>query len=514
MNQKEHFLGYQANQELKNQDDLKQYLDFHVNNLGDPFVEGNFTVNSKVMEQAVLDYYANLWHAIPRDKNKNEKEQDPDAYWGYVLSMGATEGNLYGLWNARDYLGGKLLLQEKPGPWANGSSPVKPRLVYVQAEAPEDEPNAYTPIAFFSADTHYSIIKAMRVLGIQTFYEVGTEHYGTQCPINNGKWPQEVPSEGGELGHGSMDIDKLAKLVDFFAEKGYPIIVSFNYGTTFKGAYDDVAKACERLEPILKRHNLFERWVKYDKDKNLFDKRTGYWFHVDGALGAAYMPFVEMAQKRGELPGRRPNFDFRLPMVHSLSMSGHKWIGAPWPCGIYMTRVKMQIKPPDDPEYIGSPDTTFAGSRNGLSPMIFWNYLATHSYEEQIKKAIKTEELASYAEEKLNRLAQDPNNPRDLWVQRSPLSLTVLFKAASDEIVKKYSLSGETLIVKGQERHYSHIFLMESVTKELIDQLILDLGKDGGIPDQDLPPVGATSATFDDTTRPLISVPTIGRGFK
>ncbi|MEB3258243.1 MAG: hypothetical protein VKN83_08005 [Cyanobacteriota bacterium] len=30
----------------------------------------------------------------------------------YVLTMGCTEGNLYGLWNGRDYLAGKVLLDD------------------------------------------------------------------------------------------------------------------------------------------------------------------------------------------------------------------------------------------------------------------------------------------------------------------------------------------------------------------------------------------------------------------
>ena len=36
---------------------------------------------------AVLDFYARLWHAkTPHNPN------DPDSYWGYILSMGSTEG--------------------------------------------------------------------------------------------------------------------------------------------------------------------------------------------------------------------------------------------------------------------------------------------------------------------------------------------------------------------------------------------------------------------------------------
>ena len=47
-------------------------------------------------------------------------------------------------------------------------------------------------------------------------------------------------------------------LVDFFSAKGHPILVIFNYGTTFKGAYDDVQSAGEALIPILKKNGMYE----------------------------------------------------------------------------------------------------------------------------------------------------------------------------------------------------------------------------------------------------------------
>jgi histidine decarboxylase len=395
--------------------------------------------------------------------------------------------------------------------------------VYAQAPTPRDDPNAYTPVAFFSEDTPYSIIKAMRVLAIQTFYELGEARYPGECPIPtaDGRWPQEVPSTGGNDGPGTIDVDALAKLVEFFAARGYPILVSFNYGTTFKGAYDDVEAAGRALMPILERHGLLERTVYYDPaHPDRFDVRTGFWMHVDGALGAAFMPFIEMANAAGLTDRRGPNFDFRLPWVHSISMSGHKWIGAPWPCGIYMTRTKMQLRPPDDPEYIGSPDTTFAGSRNGFSSMVLWDYLATHSYEAQIAKALRTEELAGYAEERLKALQDELG--LELWVARSPLSLTIRFRKAVDELGFKYSLSGETLQVATSEgdriRKFNHVFMMEHVTRERIDSFIEDLRREGFDPTADEPvrrPVAdhVLESRSAAAARPLMHVPHTGRGF-
>lgn len=470
--QKENFLGYQANQDIEFQGETAEFLNYHVNNIGDPFTNGNFTVNSKVMEKAVLDYYAKLWNAKPRKEND---PQDPESYWGYVLSMGSSEGNIYGLWNARDYLAGRQLKVDDDSNQLGRSSYLQPKEM-----ASDTGSNAYTPVAFFSEDAHYSITKFMRVLGITTFSEMGQKLYPGQNPlVKDGDWSKtkEVPSKSGSGGPGSVDVEKLATLVRFFAAKGYPILVICNFGSTFKGAYDDVEGVQNKLMPIFKEFNLVDRKVIYeDSNGNQHeDIRNGYWIHVDGALGTSYMPFVEMAYDLKKISKRGPNFDFRLPGVNSIVMSGHKWPGAPWPCGIFMTKCKYQLFPPDDPAYIGSPDTTFSGSRNGFSAIIMWDYLARHSYDDQIKRALKCERIIKYAENKLYVLQKDYHPDLDLYIARTPLALTVRFRKPNEALVFKYSLSCETLMVGNEEREYAHIYGMTLVTEQLIDDFIKDL---------------------------------------
>ena len=466
--QKKRFVGYQVNQKMEYESDTKQFLNCHINNVGDPYTPGNFTVNSKEMEKAVLDYYAKLWHAkLPHNQS------DPESYWGYALTMGSSEGNIYGLWNARDYLAGRKLIVDKP----TANKPVRPRRQkYLKPVMQKDE-KAYTPVAFYSQDTHYSIVKAIRVLAIDTFYDVGSKYYKGKNPIDpEGSWDgyEEVPSKGGDKGFGVIDVDKLEKLVEFFASEGYPILINLNYGSTFKGAYDDVQEVEKRLMPIFKKYSLVNRKVVYDKETRQFDYRNGFWIHVDGALGAAYMPFLEMANKKDPSVKHGPIFDFRLPGVNSIVMSGHKWPGAPWPCGIFMTKVKYQITPPADPEYLGSPDSTFAGSRSGLTPIILWDYLAKHSYQKQIDLALQCDEMAEYAFKQL-KTVETSHKDLDLYVERSPLAVTVRFRKPNDKIIFKYSLSCETRKVNGVRRHYAHLFAMVSTTKETIEELVKDL---------------------------------------
>lgn len=195
--QKLNFLGYQANQKFDFKTDLSEYLNYHVNNIGDPFQSGNFTVNSKFAEPAVLDYFASLWNARwPYESNNEYSCEWRESYWGYVLSMGSSEGNLYGLWNARDYLQGKQLVvddtinERKIKASQDGMKlPSTPRYKVLKPTAHKNNLNAYTPICFYSLDTHYSIIKNMRILEITTFFEEASNK-GYICPL---KYPQDYP---------------------------------------------------------------------------------------------------------------------------------------------------------------------------------------------------------------------------------------------------------------------------------------------------------------------------------
>ena len=66
----------------------------------------------------------------------------------------------------------------------------------------------------------------------------------------------------------------------------------FNYGTTFKGGCDDVQTAGERLVKVLKKNNMYERTLVNPDNPSSLIVRRGFWFRVDGALAAAYMPFL------------------------------------------------------------------------------------------------------------------------------------------------------------------------------------------------------------------------------
>ena len=72
----------------------------------------------------------------------------------------------------------------------------------------------------------------------------------------------------------------------------------------------------------------------------------------------------------------------------------------------------------------------------------------------------------------------------NLLVGKTPLALTIRFKKPNERIVKKYSLSTATLEqrdasgVVTESRDYAHLFVMQAITKEVLDEFLRDLKND------------------------------------
>ena len=109
-------VGYPCNQDF-DYSELLPFLQYAANNVGDPFRGSNFGVNTHEFEQEVIASFADLM-GLPQEEA-----------WGYVTS-GGTEGNMYGLYMAREL-------------FPDGT-------------------------VYFSQDTHYSIPKILRVLNMRS----------------------------------------------------------------------------------------------------------------------------------------------------------------------------------------------------------------------------------------------------------------------------------------------------------------------------------------------------------
>ncbi|WP_233195835.1 histidine decarboxylase [Aquimarina sp. MAR_2010_214] len=87
-NTTQNFLGYPVSKDF-DYSELMPFLQFPLNNLGDPFSESTYRVDSRAMEREVVNFFAGLFRAQEND------------IWGYVTN-GGSEGNLYGLYLARE----------------------------------------------------------------------------------------------------------------------------------------------------------------------------------------------------------------------------------------------------------------------------------------------------------------------------------------------------------------------------------------------------------------------------
>ncbi len=83
-----YFIGYPIAQDF-DYSALYPLLKLPLNNVGDPQVESTYDLNSRSLEQEVLQFFAELFHAPVNN------------WWGYVTN-GGSEGNLYGLYVARE----------------------------------------------------------------------------------------------------------------------------------------------------------------------------------------------------------------------------------------------------------------------------------------------------------------------------------------------------------------------------------------------------------------------------
>ena len=77
---------------------------------------------------------------------------------------------------------------------------------------------------------------------------------------------------------------------------------------------------------------------------------------------------------------RAPLVTFEKP-IGSVSVSGHKFVGAPVPCGVVITRTRYVEALANNIEYLNSRDATIMGSRNGHAPIYLWYTLTRKGYE-------------------------------------------------------------------------------------------------------------------------------------
>jgi histidine decarboxylase len=255
-------------------------------------------------------------------------------------------------------------------------------------------------ILYCSKDTHYSIFKASKIL----------------------KLPIKIINS---LENGEIDYNKLMNSIDI----DKPVIININWGSTMKGAYDNINK----IMNIIKEKNIEK-----------------YYIHLDGALSSGFFPFID-------------NIDLSFTKhINSMSISFHKFFGIPIPSGLFLCEKKFIESINTEVEYIFSKDRTLSGSRNGHTAL-FMNYLIETKGIEGFKKDINyCLELTEYFIEEYEKILN-----KKAWKNEN--SITVVFERPSSDIIKKWQLACENNI--------SHIIILNHVTKEMLDEFIQDIYK-------------------------------------
>ena len=269
-------VGYPTNQNF-DYSPLIPFLNHSLNNVGDPFHRTNYRANTHEFEQEVIFHFAQLMGL------------DPEDAWGYVTS-GGTEGNMYGLYLAREL-------------------------------HPEG-------MLYFSEEAHYSILKIARILNM----------------------PHTTVKRQPD---GEIDYDDLRDMLTVHRDR--PAIILATIGTTMRGAVDDIPT----IRQIIDELGIGEHYI-----------------HADAALSGMILPYVDDPQPFGFDAG-----------INSISISGHKLIGAPLPCGVVVTRKHLVETLGRAVEYAGIHDTTLSGSRNGLTPLMLW-YAINHHGEDGWRETV------------------------------------------------------------------------------------------------------------------------------
>lgn len=344
-NANKNYLGYPLSKDF-DYSELAPFLQYQINNVGDPFSGTTLTIDTKEQEREVVNFFAKLL-------NTNLKET-----WGYVTN-GGSEGNLYGLYLAREL-------------YPNG-------------------------VVYYSDATHYSVRKNLHLLNMKSILVRTTEN-------------------------GEVDYEDLQHVIALNRDK--PVIILANYGTTMKEAKDNIPN----IRQILKSNAIQD-----------------FYIHADAALAGPISPFIETGN----------SLDF-ISAIDSISISGHKFIGSPIPCGVVLTRVQNKDRVGRSISYVGTMDTTITGSRNGFTPLILW-YAIQKMGVTGLKKRV--DDSLALAEYTLKRLTAGGINA---W--KNTQAITVVFPKPSKEICNKYQLASEDDI--------AHIICVPGIEKETLDQCI------------------------------------------
>jgi len=172
------FLGYPLAKDFSFKE-FAPFLDLCLNNVGDPESPSTLTIDTKEIELKCISFFANMLSATMKD------------VWGYVTN-GGTEGNLYGLYLAR-----------------------------------ENFPNS---VVYYSESTHYSVKKNLHMLNMNNIVvrsqqngEMDYKDLEQILMIRRDKPAIFFLNIGTTMTEAVDDLDKIKRIIQKYAIKDYYI---------------------------------------------------------------------------------------------------------------------------------------------------------------------------------------------------------------------------------------------------------------------------------------------------
>lgn len=253
------------------------------------------------------------------------------------------------------------------------------------------------PIVYYSSYSHYSIPKAINLLQL--------EYRCIKTDLQ------------GQIDYQDFE-DKLVHHRD--------AIIVATLGSTMTSSIDDT----------------------YQLRKIAEGKGLKVYIHADAAIDGMILPFINTA------------FEFKLSEgINSVSISGHKIIGSPIPCGVVLTHKTNIDLIKNYVNYVSNYDTTLFGSRNGFAALILW-------YAIKKKGRIGFEKLI---QEAINRskLYIDKFTTNNIYAWRYEHAITIVLEKLPKEFLEKWRMPSN--------EYYSTLTALPKLTTSMIDEFIEDV---------------------------------------
>jgi histidine decarboxylase len=275
-----------------------------------------------------------------------------------------------------------------------------------------------------SEGIEYGLLLARTLLPDAMVYLSAAAHYSARKIVDKLRMASVVIRTRPD---GGMDIADLRRAVA--AHRDRPAIVLATIGTTMTEAVDDVATIRKVMA-------------------NLAVQRC--YIHADAALSG--LPLALLGTEE------RPAFDL-ADGADSISVSGHKALGSPFPCGVVVTRRSLKQRVGAAVDYIGTHDTTIGGSRSGHAPLVLWYALTLHGADGLRHRFDTARQVAQYAVDRLRQAGWPA------W--RHPHAMTVVLDTPPAAVVRRWRLASSN--------GTSHIVAVPGINTAQIDQLVAEL---------------------------------------